>query len=362
MMTGFRALRILLPILIFGSASIQVSHAQSHGLYAPPLGRGNGYAVATASLVSLPRMGIRSGGMNPASLYSERNEILVEGELWGAISFQSHVRSPKPRPDFASVFYSFHQINHTFSLNYYTHNRVQASAVYPDGELVARTKFSRLDAGYSRRSAHGFIFGVTASWLNGTEATLDAGNPYRLETINRTTGFQVTTGIRTEGDGVQWGAVVASPVIGNLRVGEPVIANIRDYSRFEYQGPWEFRLETSITPGVSSLAFGLAFLPSIGVNMDSDQNEFRHWIGSLGFAFTTPLQEDLELLAGMRYTYSEDGQGRHLLNGIGAEYRVNDELDLVGSAGFIIPIDTSYAAVSDIFSYDLRIGFCFHGQ
>ncbi len=347
-------LAVLFLIVFPGS-----SHAQMWGAYSPELGGGNAATISAAGNTTAIDSGIVAGVSNPAGYFTSRNEILFEGDLWGSLSIQSHVKSPQPRPDFGSIFYLAKIKSCVFALSYRPLRHYQASAVYADGDLVSRAKFSEVEAALALRNRRGYSFGMALTWMNGTLSSLDINNVYRLEEVHRTVQY-LALGLRKQVNNVKIGLVVEPPSLGVLNVGEPAISNIRDYTEYSFSGLWGLRMGIGVEDTSYAGELDVSFHNANSVDVDNFNSNTKGLLMAAGMSAKYQWQQDLLLQMGFRYGYAETESGRHLLYGIGARYEVTPEVALLAGIGIVQGVDRNYAALDDVLPYDLRIGILYH--
>ncbi|MBZ0265864.1 hypothetical protein K8I28_14485 [bacterium] len=351
---------LLLIILQFRVAD---SSAQSYDISGPKIGAGSAFTVGNAYTGAALDTGLAGGTINPAAYLSVRNEMILEADVWGSVSLQSGVKSPEPIPAFGSVYYLTRIKDNSLVISYRPARRFYAGGKYPVGELIHRSKFSEFEIAYATEIRQNLALGISAVWTNGTMATLEADNPHRLEKIHRAVLYDIRVGIQSRSGAVRWGVALEPPKFGNLRVGEPVnVGELRDYYDHDYTGGWGAVGGIGMLRGDVAFEFDASVHQADAIEISGYPTNAQGILASTGMSVRGQVQEKVHAFGGVHFNYSETEAGRHLLYGLGATYDATPDITIVGGIGILQPLDKNYAALDDVFPYDLRAGILYHGE
>jgi len=340
--------------------------SQGIGVYAPLLGYGDALTMAGAASGISMDTGLSGGFRNPACYLVDRNELIIEGELWDAIAVQSGVETPDMRLSLGAVAYLVSTGAGTFVLSYVPRSRIQATADYPSEQINARLAYSRLEFGYALPLGERNSLGMTIGWIRGVYGTGVLRPGARdIETLYHPSLLAATFGYRHRFADWMIGAVLTSPEIGKVVSRIPAQIGLhRDEYTIDYEGAFGIRLGVGRALGNSYWDWDVSYQPASTVTHEESTLDGSSDLFESGLFGQLRIMPKIAARAGFRYRSASGDGGDSILLGVGGRYEVLNDLQLTGAMGYLLPVGSGYrnSPLDDVHPFVLRAGIMYHGE
>ncbi|MDP8205578.1 MAG: hypothetical protein P9L92_02855 [Candidatus Electryonea clarkiae] len=355
---------LIFPFAVFSNSG---TYAQGIGIYAPHLGSGDAITISTAFSGITQVSGLSGGRKNPASYFVERNELLIEGDMWDSVPIQSGVSSPGARFGVSEIGYLIKAPNSVFTFSRVPRNRIHASGgPYENTDKKDRLGHNEIEAAYAVRIKKTTDFGVAVRWVRGEFATGSLIHDVPgIETIYRPSFFEIAFGLRKKNEKLSWGIVIETPAFGRYEKG---VDNNVDMARDKSYHSFKGAPALIVGAGYAGKGFGLdADFSLRSVENVSSQNtafDDKGLILENGIALNWTISDKSKLYSGIRSRMGTVEESRSLIPGLGISYLIAEDITLNAGAGMLLPISGGYSGTTleDLYPFSIKIGILYHGE
>ncbi len=364
----FRIFLLLAGVLILVDAN-----AQNIGVHQSFLGAGNAWNVGNAYTGTAIGQGLIGGVRNPAGYYTNRNELLGEGDLFNAFSKQSGVGSPAMHPGPGMLGYLLHTRSGCFAFSYVPVQRLKTGAEYSYGELVSDSNVNALEFAYATPVTPTIRIGAALRYIMGYYKYGFEGEGFSEPTKYSPELWGMRLGVQgiVQGENnrsYHWGIAFDSPCRGVVETAVYDLSNHRSRSDSDYTGTTVVHAGGAVISSTMEIEVDISYtFDTKNYDWFTDEtiviegNNLDPYL-SAGGAIRFWVREDARMSLGIRNFSMEDAALAFLLVGIGGEYYWMEDFTIYGGIGYFHPLDYNYMAIEDVRPFDLRIGVVFHGE
>jgi len=330
-------------------------------------GGGSALAIATANAGSALNVGVEGGIENPASLLTNKNEILGEGEAWGAFTTKNGTSPSEMRLGAGTIGYLSKLDNSVFALYYRPQQRMQAGAVYGVNEVISRIQFVEYAASLAIRVGSNSAFGFEVAMIQGNSQSGVIVNEQGGDTLFAAHLWDAKLGFRGVAGDLNWSLVMISPSMGAIDLEKPVnITNRRYAETLSYRGAW------GISGGIGKKLDGVSYAVDVDLlnwgfrKLGDESLPGNDWILESGASIRWQATEQVLVTAGLsaRLIDPDTELGNYITFGVGGGYLLSRAVTLTGGAGLLLPVGSGSDGypVDDARPWIVRGGLNFHGE
>ncbi len=354
------AVSLLVLVVLSGGGILNPVLAQGFGVYGPVMGYGDALQVARASSGVALGSGVSAGLNNPAQYVCDRNEMTVEGSIWGAASYRSGTDSRSPRIEVGSVLYLTRLGKGNFVLGYVPRSCVFGGVEYQYVTHSARLGLLNIEAAYARSLFKGLDFGAAVRWVTGTYGVgAIASGSARIEDLYEPNLYEVAAGLRWNRERYAWGASVVFPAVGTVVHRDP---DGNGFSRastdITFNGAPTFRVGFGIRGEEYSAEWDGTLTLANGINHNTTVFDGEGIYEETGIAIHYRGWDPLTLDTGIRARFGDPAANGYLIYGLGGQYALSEGLALQGGAGFMLATwgDMADYPIGKLYPFVLRFG------
>ncbi len=334
--------------------------AQGYGVYGPVLGFGDALQVARAATGVANHHGASAGLLNPAAYFSEQNEMIIEGAVWGAITLQAGTEPRGFRLGLGSVVYLTRLGKGNLAVGYVPRMSVFGGVRYQHLTHSARLGYVNLEAAYARPLTKTIQWGAAVRWVDGVYGVgaISSGSA-RIEDLYEPRLVETVVGLRGRGERFTWGAVVTLPPLGIVAHGYPLGFSLsRGWEDLEFSGAPTFRVGLGLKGEESSVEWDGSLTLADGINHDATVFDGEGLFHESGIAFSYDGIEPISFNGGLRARFGAAEANGYLMGGAGGTYTLSPELALQAGAGMLLTSwgDMKDYPIGELYPWVVRMG------